>query len=142
MPDHSVDQFRYWRLELLQEIGTGWSDSRQDDTPVAAQAHATSEAGAGQPIQKPGDIGIHREHPSGDLAAGNTLSAGSAKDPEDVVLGLRNAVRLEKLLKITGEKVCGMPNAEDGLFAGTTKWISLLQFFLQLAHFTNCTLIL
>jgi len=66
-------------------------------------------------IEKPGHIGIMRNHPFGDAAAGQTVGLGAAKDAKSVVLRGGQIIRFQELFHLLAEAIGGFLHGDEGV---------------------------
>jgi hypothetical protein len=87
-------------------------DASLDHATVLRFPRAGDPSAGFHPVEQASDVRIARDEPAADLAAGQALLAGTAKDTQDVVLRPGKAVGLKQGFCATGQGV-GRPHEAD-----------------------------
>ncbi len=89
-------KFVYRLVEGGEQLQTFAGDADGDHAAVGGFAGAGGESAFFEAIGEAGDVGVAGDHAVSDLAARESVVAGSAEDTEHVVLGGGNAEGFEE----------------------------------------------
>ncbi len=103
-------------IEGGEEFETGGSDSGGNHPAVLRVAGTLGEAALFEPVKQAGDIGVASDHAAGNLAAGEPVRTGAAKDAQHVVLGVGELLRIENGGMGALQSVSGAEEVEESLF--------------------------
>lgn len=108
-------QFLHRLIEVLKNPESVRSDARLHNASVLFFPPARDQATRFHAVQQARDIGIARDEPAADLAAGKGALARAPQDAQDVVLRHGKATRLEQRVDSAGEGIGGPQQADKDL---------------------------
>lgn len=98
-----------------------------DYPPVLRAPLALNQMSSLETIQKARDIGVGRDHPGGGLRTSNAVFAGSAKNPQHVVLRRRQFKLAKKLGVSLVQVLMGAGKIQHRLLFEESEGFALLQ---------------
>ena len=119
-------------LHLVQQVQSVPRDPRHHVAPVLTAALPHDQLRVFEAIEKACDVRNLPYQALRDFASAKTLRFGPAQNPKNVVLGRRDAVRLQRGLECVLQE-CGRPlDAQVGLLFEALEGPDLFQFCLEL----------
>ena len=119
-------------LHLVQQVQPVLRDSREDVTAILASPVPRDQLCLLQSIEKSRDIGYLPHQALANLASAQAFRFRPSKNAEHVVLGRRDAMRLQSALERVFEQSGGPLDAEVRFLLEALEWSDLLQLDLQL----------
>src|SRR5229473_5698955 len=96
-------EFLHWLIQFLQEPESFGGYARLNHAAVLRFTSASDQSSGFQAIEQASGVGIPRDEPATDLAAGQALLSGASQDAQDVVLRGGEVVGLEQDFAAAGE---------------------------------------
>ncbi len=110
-------------------------DARGDEPSIVGPPLAHQQPEPLHPHEEPRDVRLAaRHHPVTHLTRGQAVGPRAAEDPEDVVLRLRQAIRLEEVDEILHQRVPGAQHLQEDLLLEALERLPLLDGLPEVAH--------
>ena len=104
---------------------------------VGAASLTADQALDFEPIEQTGDPWCLLDHPLRDFQCRQAFVAGSAKNPQHVVLLQRDTVRLNHTCGIATNEISRSHERKNGFLSRRPKWTLLSEFALQGTRLSN-----
>lgn len=114
--EHTLARLDDRAIERGKEFQPGGGDSGGNHPAVLRVTGTLGEAAPFEPVKETGDIGVSSDHAAGDLAAGEPVRTGAAKDAQHIVLGVGELLRIENGGMGALQSVSGAEEVEESLF--------------------------
>jgi hypothetical protein len=119
-------------IHLIEEPQSRLCNPRRHESPIVSASLPRDQSRVLEPIQQPGHVRHLTNQSGANLVAAEPIGLGSPQNPEDVVLGTRDPVLLERALERVLEQGGRPLNAEMGLFLEAPERLVLFQLSLKI----------
>src|SRR5579883_1155474 len=117
-------------IELFKKLQSFGRDACVDDTAVFGVASAPHESELLEAAQKTGDVGVAADETLADIRTSKAGLSRTSQNTKHVILGRRDAMGLQRLLKVVLKPVSSADNVEQGLVFKAGEGTRLPDFFL------------
>ena len=119
-------------VHLIEEPQSRPGNPRGHESSIVSAPLPRDQPGVLEPVQQPGHVRHLTNQSGANLVAAEPIGLRSPQNPEDVVLGARDPVLLERALERVLEEGGGPLNAEMGLFLEALERLVLFQLCLEI----------
>jgi predicted adenylyl cyclase CyaB len=105
-------------IEFAQQSKALRRDHDFEDAAIVGLPLSCSQSALRQPVDEPRDIGVAIDHPIRNIAASQTLFARAPQNPQDIVGGVRQLLRLQQPAELRIEQLRRPQNADECFLLG------------------------